>query len=292
LLGKEKAAMLQLDRKSRPARNKLRRRSQSIRSHWRSARLTAILSFFCLAVIAFGFALVENTQVVFGQSTQTTSSCKPTTFQTNTYTAPEHWFSIHSGSAADILSAVQCTDMFQSALQGNDLIAYALKNGTLSTPVLVKPYRSDSRLAQYWVVPVVDKNVYPLALLKFIYDPPSRLIHESGFAAVTGDMFYMNHHFPAVQAAGAIAAVSREHHIAALQGRAPELIYFPGDDVGLQAGKYQWAGGGNVIIDPIWRVPGTDGKWHYVDHDGHAHLSTELPVDPAYQPIPATTDIQ
>jgi hypothetical protein len=156
----------------------------------------------------------------------------------------------------------------------------------------VKPYRSDAGLSQFWVVPVVGKNNYPLALLTFFYTPQSHLIQEGEFDAVTNDMFYVNHPFPAVTLNRAVAAVHAEQHALAVQGRAPELIYFPGDFAGLKSGRQNWHGGGTAVIDPIWRVPGVDGKWHYVAHDGHTHLSTELPVDPAYPPMASTTAIQ
>ncbi len=266
---------------------KIRRRNPAARPLWRIVRLAMILSFLCLTILAVGLAVAGNAQSAFGQSSQASSTCNPTLVTTGNQAPPEKWFSISSGSAADILSAIQCTDMFQSALQGNDLIAYALHNGTLAAPVLVKPYRSDASLAQYWVVPVIAANNHPLALLTFIYNPASRLIHEGEFDAVTNDMFYVTHPFPAVTATMAIAAVAREQHATITQGQSPELIYFPGDHLGVVEGTNNWNMGGTTVIDPIWRVPGTDGVWHYVDHDGHAHLSAEIPVDPAYQPMPS-----
>jgi hypothetical protein len=277
---------------SRPAGRNRRRRSTPAHSHWRAIRLTAILSFLCLAIIAVGFALAENAQGAFGQGLPTANACHPTLSTTGNQAQSAKWFSIRSGSAADILSAVKCTDMFQSALQGNDLIAYALHTGTLANPVLVQPYRSDAGLAQYWVVPVIGKNDYPLALLTFFYAPQSHLIQEGEFDAVTNDMFYVNHPFPAVTLNRAVAAVAAEQHISAVRGLASELIYFPGDVAGLEVGRQNWHAGGTAVIDPIWRVPGVDGKWHYVDHDGHTHQSTELPVDPAYPPIASATSTQ
>ncbi|HEY7349257.1 MAG TPA: hypothetical protein VH599_13165 [Ktedonobacterales bacterium] len=277
---------------SRSARKKNQRRMPPVRLIWRPLRLTAILAFLCLAIIGIGLAIVGSGQAHFGQSSQTTSACNPTLITTDNQAQPAKWFSINSGSAADILSAAQCSDMFQSASQGADLIANALQNGTLAAPVLVKPYRSDVGLAQFWVVPVVDKNNHPLALLTFFYNPQSRLIHEGEFDAVTGDMFYVNHSFPAVTATAAVAAVSVQQHVAVIQGRTPELIYFPGDFSGSQAVQQTLREGGTVVIDPIWRVPGADGVWHYVDHNGQAHLNTDFPVDPHYQPMPATTTTQ
>jgi hypothetical protein len=277
---------------SQPARKKNTCRTLLVHHKWHTLRLTAILTFLCLAVLAVVFAIAGNAQVPFGQSSQAANACNPTLITTGNQAPPAKWFSINSGSAADILSAVKCTDMFQSALQGNDLIAYALHTGTLADPMLVKPYRSDAGLSQYWVVPVVDSNNHPLALLTFFYNPQSRLIHEGEFDAVTGNMFYVNHPFPAVTANTAIAEVGRADHVAVAQGRTPDLIYFPGDLAGVETGKNNWQGGGTAVIDPIWRVPGADGQWRYVDHNGHAHVSTEIPVDPHYQPMPSAMTTQ
>jgi hypothetical protein len=273
----------------RSARRYTRRRTRVIRHIWRTLRLTGILSFLCLAVFAVGFALMQNAQVAIGQSAQTAATCTPTLIATSNPTQPEKWFSINSGSAADIVSAAKCTDMFQSALQGNDLISNALQNGTLGTPVLVKPYRQDVGMAQFWVVPVVASNTHPLALLTFFYNPRTHLIHEGEFDAVTGDMFYASHAFPAVTATDAVAMVSIAQHVTAVQGQQPELIYFPGDFAHKKVGPNAWHAGGTAVIDPIWRVPGTDGSWHYVDHDGSTHMNTDLPVDPGFQPMPSAT---
>jgi hypothetical protein len=270
----------------------MKRRTHSARSLWRVIRLTAICSFVGLAVLTIGIAIAESGQLHFGRHAHTAGTCNPTLVTTGNQAQPARWFSINSGSAADIVSAVKCTDMYQSASQGDDLIARALQTGTLAPPVLVKPYRSDVGLSQYWVVPVVDANNRPLALLTFFYNPQSRLIHEGEFDAVTGNMFYVNHAFPAVTASMSVASVSSEQHVSAVVGQAPELIYFPGDLAGLQSGRNHWQAGGTAVIDPIWRVPGADGKWHYVDHDGHAHMNTDIPVDPAYQAMPPTTATQ
>lgn len=278
---------------SQPARKKRRRRTQPGGSLWRTVRLVAILSFVCLAITAVIFALVESASLPAGKRSQTAGTCNPTLVSPGNGAPAEKWFSINTGSAADIVSAAKCTSMYQSALQGNDPIAAALQAGTLAAPLLVKPYRQDVGLWQYWVVPVVDATTnHPLAFLTFLYNPQTRLIHEGEFDAVTGNMFYANHSFPAVSANAALAVVSAQQHAAIAPGRAAEAIYFPADFAGIQAGTNHWAAGGTSVIDPIWRVPGADGRWHFVDHNGQAHFNADIPVDPSYQPMPATTDIQ
>jgi hypothetical protein len=275
---------------SRSAHSRHQRCPPSSRRRWRTLRLMALLAFVGLALVAVGLALAANAQVVLGQP-EATTSCQPARI-TTTAGQPAKWYSIGSGSAAEIVRAVQCTEMFQSAAAGNDLIASAVQHGTLGTPVLVKPYRGDVGLAQYWVVPVVDQHQYPLALLTFFYDPQARVIEAAEFDAVTGDMFYVRHVFPAVTAQRAVTAVVAGQHVAAAPGRAPELIYFPGDLAGVKAGRVHWSAGGTAVIDPIWRVAGENGRWYYVDHAGQVHRSTDLPVDPTYLAMPAATTTQ
>jgi hypothetical protein len=264
-----------------------RRRTKSARSLWRKLRLPVLLAFFCLAVLVVVFALLEGAHLPLAKSAAGTTSCAATLVTTAGQSAK--WYSIASGSAADVVKAAQCTAMYQNAAQGDDPIAYAMQNGKLANPVLVKPYRSNVGLAQYWVIPVVDASAHPLAFLTFLYDPQSKLLHEGEFDAVTGNMFYVNHVFPAVTANAAVAAVSLQDHVTMIQGQTPDLIYFPGDLVKAETAQHPWQAGGTSVIDPIWRVPGADGTWRYVDHDGHAHLSTDLPVDPNYQSVPSAT---
>ncbi len=271
---------------------KKQRRTRAVGSFWRAVRLIAISAFVCLALIAVIFAVVESAQPPLGKQTQTAAACTPTLVTTSSQAPPEKWYSINSGSAADILTAAKCTDMYQSELQGSDIIAQDLHSGTLADPVLVIPYRDDVGLAQYWVVPVVNASNHPLAFLTLIYDPQSRMVQEGEFDAVTGDMFYVNHSFPAVTENGAVASVSTEQHVSMAQGQAAQLIYFPANTIAITEGTDHWNGGGTSPIDPIWRVPGADGQWHFVDHNGQAHLNTDLPVDPSYQPMPASTTIQ
>lgn len=176
--------------------------------------------------------------------------------------------------------------MYRSAVETQDLIGDALHQGRLAAPVLVRPYRDDVGLPEVWVIPVVNSTNIPLAMLEFVYDRPNWQIRASEFDAVTGNMFYATRPFPFVGAGAAVSAVAQQHRVALRQGHAPELIYFPSDHMGLIMGKNSWSSGGTAVIDPLWRVPGADGRWHYVDHNGKAHMHGDIPVDPAYPMMP------
>ena len=196
------------------------------------------------------------------------------------------WVPLKSESPSDIIVAAQSTVMYRSAVETQDLIGDALRQGRLGTPVLVRPYRNDVGLPEVWVIPVVNSANIPLAMLEFVYDRPNRQMRASEFDAVTGNMFYATRPFPSVGASTAISTVAQQHHVDLRQGNAPELVYFPSDHMGVIMGTNIWSSGGTAVIDPIWRVPGADGHWHYVDHNGKAHLRGEIPVDPAYPVMP------
>lgn len=254
----------------------------------RAFRHGVAIAFLCFAFFTLSFVVIQSSSAGFALQ-PAGGACVTHTVHSGHAVAV--WAKVRTTQAADVLNAVKCTPMFQNAKNGPDLIGEALRKGTLANPVLVKPYRQDSGLPQVWVVPVVDQNQLPLALLTFIYDPSQQVLRESEFAAVTGNMFYTTHQFPAINTARVLSIVASVHHVQALAGRVPDLVYFPGDFEGFKAGRNHWITGGTVAIDPIWRVAGVDGYWHYVDHDGKVHLSNEIPVDPSMPTMPASVSV-
>lgn len=261
--------------------------------HWRTLRLAGIICFLCLAIVAITAAVMQTSAITFGRSNNANSSCGGLTHAVAIdQNSSAIWVTVRTDSTSDVMAAIKCTPMFQSASSGNDLVARGMQHGHLATPVLVKAYRNDVGLADVWVLPVVDQNNFPLVMMTFVYDESARQLRGGELAAVTGNMFYVNHTFPFISPNAAAAATFSQHHVAMASAHAPELIYFPPDTDGFQAGKYHWQGGGTSYLDPIWRVPGADGRWHYVDHDGQAHLSSELPLEPDYLAVPSSVAVQ
>lgn len=242
-------------------------------------RTTIVVVFFGLSVFALVSAIVVNTTAMYGQKIAGNASSTGCS-------------AIKSEASADILAAAKHTRMYQSAAVDKDLIGQALRKGILAHPVLVKPYRQDVGFDQYYVIPVVGTNNIPLAMLKFVYDSGQHQICPSAFAAVTGNMFYASRPFPAVSASAAVAAVQKQYHVDAATGTTPELVYFLPDHVGFMTGKNSWRNGGTAAIDPIWRVAGVDGHWHYVDHNGMVHKSKEIPTESGLPAMPDTVNIQ
>lgn len=269
------------------ARSRTSQRQASRRAHQQKHALRllvriAALIFVSLSALAVVFAIVATS----GASSAQNAGNQPPANQ------PVVVVSIKSTDASDIIAAVKQTTLYQTSAQADDLIGRALRSGHLANPVLVKPYRNDVGLGEYWVIPVVNQNNIPMALLNFTYDPVQKQIGAADFAAVTNNMFYTAHSFPAISPTVALDVIARQQHASIRVGQQPELIYFPGDRKGFLQGKNHWNGGGTTVIDPIWRIAGTDGQWHYVDHDGNAHLSTDLPVQTDYLPMPSSIQNQ
>jgi hypothetical protein len=168
--------------------------------------------------------------------------------------------------------------MFVSASTTNDPIGVALRTGTLGQPALVKPYVENTMMDEVWVIPVVAGSGYPSALLEFVYDPAHNRIRAASFDAVGNGMFYASHPFPFVDATQAAAVVQQVRKTSVMVGQTPELIYFPTDHQAVLAGKTTWTGGGETVIDPIWRVPGADGHYSYVAHSQQVYSAGEIPV--------------
>ena len=179
--------------------------------------------------------------------------------------------------------------MFQSARHSNDPIGMALGTGTIGQPVLVTPYASGALMTTAWVIPVVGSMGYPMAMLEFVYDRPNHRLRAGSFMAVGNNMFYASHRFPYIDAAQATAIVWQARHVSLMDGRSPELVYFYGSDhLAVITGKAEaWTEGGDVTIDPMWRVPGADGRWYYVTpHDLKVRTARDFPTMSDVPPIP------
>jgi hypothetical protein len=67
------------------------------------------------------------------------------------------------------------------------------------------------------------------------------------------------------------------------------LVYFFGPDhAALLTGTAQpWTYGGDIDIDPMWRVPGADGRWYYVTpHDLRVRVASDFPMSDGNPPMP------
>ncbi len=204
------------------------------------------------------------------------------------------WAPLPSASPADVLAAAECTAMFQSARHSNDPIGIALGTGAIGQPVLVTPYTSGTLMATVWVIPVVGPVGYPTAMLEFVYDRPNHRLRAGSFGAVSNNMFYTSHHFPYLSATQATSLVWQTRHISLMGGRSPELVYFYSSDhlATITGNADAWTEGGDLTIDPMWRVPGADGRWPLVLRDTTRPTSTHGAELPDYEWCPSNAAIR
>ena len=256
----------------------------------------AIPLFFAL-LLCVAFILLAQ-QHHARQNSMPTATSRPISAQCGVTGKPAcirptvFWADISSLSPSDIIAAAKSTPMYQSAATSDDVIGYALQHGNPGTPVLVKPYRSDVGMPQEWVIPIVRHDNIPLALLTFVYDPVHQRLRASEFDAVSGNMFYTSHAFPFVNATQAGTLVRQQQHtqIRAAGTGQPTLIYYPSDHQAVVTHQNASLNiGGTAVIDPIWRITGSDGRYYYVDHMGqHTYTGNKLPTDPAFAKMPMT----
>ncbi|EFH87044.1 hypothetical protein [Ktedonobacter racemifer] len=200
--------------------------------------------------------------------------------------AANTWIKAKSASPADIAIAAQQTEVYQTLLHAkNDPIGKKLKNGVVSTPVLIYPYRDDLNLPPMWELPILNGAKKVSILMELDYDPIGLRIKAGNIGPV--NEFNAKHTFPSVSQAAAIALVTQQGHIVVMTGKqAPILINFPIDFGRFRMdNKFTWTGGGTDPSDPIWRIATTDGHYYYVDHNGQKlYTGQQLPLDPTYLP--------
>lgn len=219
----------------------------------------------------------------------TTTTTSATSSQSSCPRPAFEWAPLPSESSADVLAAAECTAIFQSARHSDDPIGMALSTGTLGQPALVTPYASGTIMPIAWVIPVVGPLGYPTAMLEFVYDRPNHRLRAGSFVAVSNNMFYTSHRFPFISAAQATALVWQARHVGLMAGRSPELVYFYGSDhLAVITGTAEaWTAGGDLTTDPMWRIPGADGRWYYVTpHDLRVRTAQDFPVMSGVPPVP------
>jgi hypothetical protein len=263
-------------------------------------RFPFVVAVLC-CVIVLTVAIITSKVPVASSHKDVTGSNRPNnsicTSHCQSISSP--WVPVKSEASADVINAVKQTDMYQTSVQMANKLAHNSAStqgidpstrlfiqGTLGTPVLVKPYRDDISSPTYWVIPLLNTAKKATMMLTFTYDPAHHRLQPSDFGG--GNDFTASHPFPSVSQAAAVALVQRTEHVSVVfkGSKAPALIYFEWNPfVAPRAGAFHWTGGGAENIDPIWRVAATNGHYYYVDHLGkQAYTGKSLPVDPSYPP--------
>ncbi len=192
------------------------------------------------------------------------------------------WINVRSENPKDVLTAAKKTSLYQHSVRGQTDLATALRKGVAGQPQKVKPYRSDSSLQTYWIIPMLDRTHYPAALLSFIYDQKYKRLSASQFVMVRPGTFYSDHPFPAFTANKARQRVSQDLQIS-LQRQTSDLIYYPSTDTQPQNMDQI---GGNTPFDPIWRFKSISGTLLYLGKNNQVYQGSTFRVPSNYRPMP------
>jgi hypothetical protein len=181
-----------------------------------------------------------------------------------------------SQSQADIIAAARKSTLFKVDRSGNGDFVKDLSR--LGTAQLVQALHvaGKASASDYYDIPIHDSSGANIAVAQLQLDSAHSSIIV---AAITTYAQPLPHDtLTKMSATQAVSAVQAKSGVSLLQGQQPRLVYFPGDHVAQATGKITWVAGGEMPYDPIWAVPGADGKDHVVGTDGQVYTTDQLPL--------------
>ena len=233
-----------------------------------------------LAILALGGAVVamgqhRPTRAATGGGSTTSSTRTPAS---NAQGQSGDWISLRSNAPADILAAARQSSLFQQNLAGSGDHVSDLSR--LGSPVMVRalqpPGATIWEYPDFYVVPVLDASGAATDAAELALNPTRTAIQV--IAIVTYSQPHPQGSIARLSSSSAIAAVAAQQHSALRSGVAPWLVYFPADATAQETGQVTWTGGGEYPADPMWLVPGADGRDHLVGVDGRAYSPAQLPM--------------
>lgn len=235
-----------------------------------------------LAVLMLGAALVVTSQrlpVSSAASAGSSSTTDPAGSRAvQAQASPGGWIPLRSTAPADILAAARQSSLFQENLAGSGDHVSSLSR--LGPPVLVRalqpPGAAAGQYPDFYVVPILNASGAATDAAELALNQAHTAIQV--IAIVTYSQPHPHGAIARQTAATAVAAVGAQQHSALRPGASPQLIYFPADAAAQETGQVTWTGGGEFPADPIWLVPGTDGRDHLVGVDGRTYSPQQLPL--------------
>lgn len=188
------------------------------------------------------------------------------------------WIPLRSKAPSDILAAARQSSLFQENLSGSG--DHVSNLSRLGTPVFVRALQPPGAVAgqypDFYVVPILDASGAATDAAELALNPTHTAVHV--IAIVTYSKPHTHGAISSLSAAMAVAAVKAQQHSTLRPNAALQLVYFPADAVAFETGSVKWTGGGVFPADPIWLVPGSDGRDHLVGVDGRAYYLQQLPM--------------
>jgi hypothetical protein len=187
-----------------------------------------------------------------------------------------HWITLRSQAPADILAAVRQSALFTVDRSGTG--DYLKDVSHLSAPQLVTELRltPTSPGVDSYVVPIRDRAGTTMGVAVAWLNPAHSAVYVGYIRSYDTPQPAWPGALP--RADQAQAAVGAQRHTSLRAHAQAQLVYFPFDFAGQQAGRVHWNAGGQGPDTPVWLVPGADGQNYIVGTDGHAYTIDELPL--------------
>lgn len=234
-----------------------------------------------LAYVFLGGAVLFLAAVVVLASRQfpaTTaqSSSASATQAAATSAAQDGWIRLNAKTPGAIIAAARKSSLFNVNRSGNG--DYLKDISHLETPVFVRATRAagSAPMPDYYVIPIDDASGKMVGAAELALNPTATAVHVTSIVTFTHP--HSHGHLAQMSAATAVTDVASQQHIAMRSGAQPQLVYIPIDASLLETGQITWNGGGMYPADPVWLIPGADGKDHVVGTNGRAYFVAALPI--------------
>lgn len=248
----------------------------------RSKRLLMSAGFLALGVagiaLAAGQMAARSGPIHSAQATPTLSSYGVTTPTCDTTGKPAcptpdpGWIPFTSTSPSALLTAMKQTWIFQIDL--NDGGDHVQDLSHLGTPFLVRGLGSAGKtLPDYYVLPIMTATWFITDVGLFVVNGPHTALH---FVSTTSH----DGHYPIVRqtANAAVTALQRQRHMTLKEAAKPYLVYLDINIVNIETGQIVWNAGGDPT-EPVWLLPGADGKNYIFGNDGKVYAQSEIPLN-------------
>lgn len=190
--------------------------------------------------------------------------------------APYTWVAIASEAPSDVIAALKTAPDFMTPVVAAS--AQVGSSYSFDVPVLVLPATTGGGVLPHLIVRASINGVRYVTY-DLDYDRAHHLIRISAIGIqVSGDPNY-NRPFPWLQVSAqqAVAALQQKRGLALAASAVPELVFFTPPDVA-PGTRFSWTGGGTSPANPMWRLRGNDGRYHFVGADGQVYDYNQLPV--------------
>lgn len=192
------------------------------------------------------------------------------------------WIPLTANTPDAVLQAARQSALFnENRSSGGD---FASGVSRLETPILVRLYKHGNSYvpaaADYdvYAIPVDDASGNIVDVMLCNINASHTAIEVTMIAGVDPRPHGQLARTPEAQA---VSEAHAQHGVSVRAGFTPHLIFIVMDATLIETGKITWKGGGLSAVDPLWVIPGSDGRDHIVGNDGKVYYPGELPTNVA-----------